>query len=139
MIVEIPVIDFEPFIRGDAAARQAVVQQIYQACHEIGFMYLKNPGIPQNLIEELFTRAKQFFNLPYDVKRQLAWSDEFSNRGYVGVERERLDPAKPGDLKEAFNVGKEISPDQTNQGHVSDLLKAYALSTIIGWVMFQIC
>ena len=122
MIEEIPVIDFEPFIKGDAAARQTVVQQIYQACHEVGFMYLKNPGIPQDLIEELFTRAKQFFQLPHNVKHQLAWSDEFSNRGYVGVERERLDPAKPGDLKEAFNVGKEMSPDQINQHHRSSLV-----------------
>ena len=112
MLVQIPVIDFKPFIRGDAVARHAVVQQIYQACHEIGFLYLKNPGTSQDMIDELFTQAKHFFDLPYSVKHQLAWSDSFSNRGYVGVERERLDPDKPGDLKEAFNVGKEISTDE---------------------------
>lgn len=122
MLVQIPIIDFEQFIRGDAASRQAVVQQIYQACHEVGFMYLKNPGISQDLIDQLFTQAKQFFNLPYESKQHLAWSDEFSNRGYVGVERERLDPDKPGDLKEAFNVGKEISPDQMKRHHQSSLV-----------------
>jgi isopenicillin N synthase-like dioxygenase len=106
-LVQIPIIDFEPFINDRESARQTVVEQIYQACHKIGFMYLKNSGISQNLIDQLFIQAKQFFNLPYEVKQQLAWSDEFSNRGYVGIERERLDPDKPGDLKEAFNVGKE--------------------------------
>ena len=116
--VKIPIIDFEPFITGDAATRQAVTQQIYQACHEIGFMYLKNPGISQDLINQLFTQTKQFFNLPYEVKHQLAWSDEFSNRGYVGVERERLDPDKPGDLKEAFNVGKEVTLSQSRSSLV---------------------
>jgi isopenicillin N synthase-like dioxygenase len=32
-----------------------------------------------------------------------AWQED--NRGYVGVQREHLDESKPGDLKEAFNVG----------------------------------
>ncbi|PIG91733.1 2-oxoglutarate and iron-dependent oxygenase domain-containing protein [Gloeocapsopsis sp. IPPAS B-1203] len=106
--MQIPIIDFQPFTEGDSATRQAVAQQIYQACHEIGFMYLKNPGISPQQIEALFNQSKFFFNLPLEVKQQLAWSDKVSNRGYVGVERERLDPDKPGDLKEAFNVGKEV-------------------------------
>lgn len=110
-LAQIPVIDFELFTNSDAAAQQAVVQQIYQACHEIGFIYLKNSGISQTLIDELFIQIKQFFALPFEIKQKLAWSDEFSNRGYVGVERERLNPTKPGDLKEAFNVGK-VSSDE---------------------------
>lgn len=112
-LLEIPVIDFAPFINGDANSRQTVASQIYQACEEIGFMYLKNPGISPTLIEELFSQAKQFFDLSLEVKNQLAWSDKFSNRGYVGIERERLDPDKPGDLKEAFNVGNEVKPDRS--------------------------
>jgi len=111
--MQIPIIDFQPFTEGDSATRQAVAQQIYQACHEIGFMYLKNPGISPQQIKALFNQSQFFFNLPLEVKQQLAWSDEVSNRGYVGVERERLDPDKPGDLKEAFNVGKEVSTHDT--------------------------
>jgi isopenicillin N synthase-like dioxygenase len=107
--MQIPVIDFQPFTQGNSESRQAVAQQIYQACHEIGFMYLKNPGISPQQIEALFTQSQSFFNLPLEVKQQLAWSDEVSNRGYVGIERERLDPDQPGDLKEAFNVGKEVN------------------------------
>src|SRR5262249_28306828 len=33
------------------------------------------------------------------------------NRGYVGLEGERLDEGKPADLKEAFNVGLDLAPD----------------------------
>lgn len=106
-MVDIPVIDLDCFVSGDAYLCQNVAQEIYQACHEIGFMYLKNPGISPTLIEEIFIEMKQFFKLPFEVKNKVAWSDAVSNRGYVGVERERLDPDKPGDLKEAFNVGKE--------------------------------
>ncbi|MBD2776830.1 isopenicillin N synthase family dioxygenase [Iningainema tapete] len=103
-MVNIPVIDFSSFTQGDATARQIIVEQIYQACHEIGFMYLQNPEISQDLIEQVFTQSKHFFSLPLEVKQQQAWSDEFSNQGYVGIERERLNPSKPGDLKEALNI-----------------------------------
>lgn len=106
-MVRIPVIDFTNFTKGNAITRQAVIKQIYEACHEIGFMYLQNSGISKDLIEEVFTHSKSFFNLPLEVKQKQAWSDEFSNMGYVGIERERLDPNQPGDLKEAFNVNKE--------------------------------
>ncbi|WP_407900500.1 isopenicillin N synthase family dioxygenase [Scytonema sp. NUACC26] len=104
----IPVIDFSLFTSHNAIARQTVVEQIYIACHEIGFMYLQNFGISQDKVEQVFRQSQYFFNLPLSIKQQLAWSDEFSNRGYVGVERERLDPNNPGDLKEAFNVDKEF-------------------------------
>jgi len=106
-MVIIPVIDLTAFNNGNAANRQAVVKQIYQACHEIGFIYLQNSGISKDLINQVFTHSKYFFNLPLKVKRKQAWNNEFSNTGYVGIERERLDPNKPGDLKEAFNVNKQ--------------------------------
>ncbi|MEH2067316.1 MAG: 2-oxoglutarate and iron-dependent oxygenase domain-containing protein [Nostoc sp.] len=106
-MVTIPVIDLTAFTHGNARNRQAVVKEIYQGCHEIGFMYLQNSGISKELIEQVFTYSKSFFNLPLEVKQKQAWSDELSNTGYVGIERERLAPNQPGDLKEAFNVSKQ--------------------------------
>jgi isopenicillin N synthase-like dioxygenase len=119
---EIPVIDFETFICDQVDLQKSVARQIYQACHEIGFMYLKNPGIPLALIDQMFAESKTFFALPFAIKNQLAWSDEFSNRGYVGIERERLAPDKPGDLKEAFNVGKEINCDERSTDNKSSVI-----------------
>ncbi|MBN3882611.1 MULTISPECIES: isopenicillin N synthase family dioxygenase [unclassified Nostoc] len=108
-MVIIPVIDLTAFTNGNATTRQAVVKQIYQACHEIGFMHLENSGISKNLINQVFTHSKSFFNLPLEVKQKQAWSDELSNTGYVGIERERLNPNKPGDLKEALNINKQVA------------------------------
>ncbi|QDL08429.1 isopenicillin N synthase family oxygenase [Brasilonema octagenarum UFV-E1] len=110
-MVMIPVIDFHLFTSSDATDRQTVVQQIYQACHQIGFMYLKNTNISNDLIHQVLKQSKDFFDLPLTVKQQLAWTDEFSNQGYVGFERERLNPNNPGDLKEAFNIGKQKLTD----------------------------
>lgn len=106
-MVTIPIIDLTAFSNGDTITRQNITKQIYQACHEIGFMYLQNSGISKDLIKQVFSYSKSFFNLPLEVKQKQAWSDEFNNTGYVGLERERLDPNKPGDLKEALNLGKQ--------------------------------
>lgn len=110
-LIQIPVIDFAPFLTGNAADKQTVANQIHQAFHQIGFLYLTNLGIAADLIDLLLIQSQHFFALPFAVKNQLAWADEFSNRGYVGIERERLDPNQPGDLKEAFNVGQEMALD----------------------------
>ncbi len=113
-LAHIPVIDFRPFLEGDLAARQVVAAEIYRACHGIGFLYLSNHGIAQPLIERLFAQSQQFFELPVAVKQRAAWSGALSNRGYVGLGRERLDPSQPGDPKEAFNLGRELSPELTS-------------------------
>ncbi|NJO75192.1 MAG: isopenicillin N synthase family oxygenase [Leptolyngbyaceae cyanobacterium RM1_406_9] len=111
--VEIPVIDFSPFLTNDVEGKQRVAQEIYHACHQVGFLYLTHHGISQGAIAHIFDQTRQFFALPDEEKQAIAWSNETSNRGYVGVERERLDETKPGDLKEAFNVGKEGSAKNT--------------------------
>ncbi|MEO0576152.1 MAG: 2-oxoglutarate and iron-dependent oxygenase domain-containing protein, partial [Pseudomonadota bacterium] len=82
--VNIPVVDFSPFLGGSLEGKQTVAQAIYRACHEVGFIYLKNHGIPQIAIAEAFEQSKQFFALPLAKKQSIAWSGETSNRGYVG-------------------------------------------------------
>lgn len=109
-IVEIPVINFFLFTHGDAKAKQAVVKEIYHACSQVGFMYLQNHDMCPDLIEQVFIQSKKFFDFPLETKQELAWSDELSNQGYVGIERERLNPNRPGDIKEAFNITSDQNP-----------------------------
>ncbi|ESA33987.1 2og-fe oxygenase [Leptolyngbya sp. Heron Island J] len=106
-LTNIPVVDFSGFLQGNSAIRQQTIQTIFQACHQVGFLYLKNHGIPLKAIDQAFDQSRIFFDLPLTAKQQLAWSSEYTNLGYIGLERECLDEAKPGDLKEAFNIGSE--------------------------------
>ena len=103
----IPIVDFSRFLSGNPTIRWAVVQEFFQACHEVGFLYIKHHGIPADMIEQAFNQSRLFFELPLDEKQNIAWSSEHSNSGYIGIERESLDNAQPGDLKEAFNIGNE--------------------------------
>jgi isopenicillin N synthase-like dioxygenase len=109
------VIDFEPLLHGDDRQQQAVVEQIYAACHSIGFLYLTHCAIQEQLLQQLFAQMRRYFQLPLSVKQQVAWTDAHSNQGYIGIARERLDPAQPGDFKEALNIAsiKPIQKDWT--------------------------
>ena len=109
----IPLIDFAPFIQGDRHEQEQVARQVYQACHDVGFMYLQNHGIPQRLLDNLLRQTAAFFDLPTREKNKVARSPE-TNCGYVGFQQERLNPTHPGDLKEAFNMGEQVRwlPDQ---------------------------
>jgi isopenicillin N synthase-like dioxygenase len=106
-IAQIPLIDFAPFLTNDIAAKQQVAQAVFTACHDIGFLYLKNPGISQAVIERGFAESQRFFNRPLAEKVAVAWGNEVSNRGYIAMQKESLNPTRPGDYKEAFNVGQE--------------------------------
>lgn len=110
ILTQIPIIDFASFRQKepDQASKEQVAEQVHRACKEVGFFYLKNSGLSAVLLEKLFVESQQFFALPAAEKNRVAWSDEYNNRGYVAVERENLDPTAPGDLKEAYNVGKEV-------------------------------
>jgi isopenicillin N synthase-like dioxygenase len=57
---------------------------------EIGFVYLSNHGISQELIEKTFEMSKAFFRLDLEAKQKLAWTTAESNRGYVSQGREKV-------------------------------------------------
>ncbi|MGB3613194.1 MAG: 2OG-Fe(II) oxygenase family protein [Elainellaceae cyanobacterium] len=107
--VHIPIVDFESFIEGDLAAQLLVSERIYQACHEMGFVYLKNVGISQRLIEQMFAQSNRLFSLPDAAKAELSRARQITpdlTMGYIALEQEAANPKRPGDLKEAFDVFK---------------------------------
>lgn len=42
----IPLIDFAPFLNGCQADKLTVARQVRAACETIGFLYLRNHGVP---------------------------------------------------------------------------------------------
>ena len=52
----------------------------------------------------VFDLSRRFFALPDEIKSKISWTE--SNRGYVKMKGEKLDPVTNpmGDPKEAFNV-----------------------------------
>ena len=106
----LPVIDLTPLAGGDARLN-AVAAEIGAACRDVGFFYVVNHGVPRALMEEAFAQSRRLFALPFAEKQAIAIETVGGNRGYIGLRREALDPARGPDMKEAFNVGLDLLPD----------------------------
>ncbi|KAL0260715.1 hypothetical protein SLS55_004405 [Diplodia seriata] len=50
----VPVVDFGPFYTGDEAAKKAVSNELDHALSTVGFVYLKNHGVPQERVDAAF-------------------------------------------------------------------------------------
>ena len=50
----IPVVDLQDFLCNDAAKKAAFVDQLGKAYEDIGFVAVKNHGVPSHLIAELY-------------------------------------------------------------------------------------
>ena len=107
----IPLIDISPLVDGDAGGEREVAALIGSACREIGFFYVAGHGIAPATRTQVFDAGAAFFAAPAHVKEASAFSATGGNRGYIRLGAERLDPAKPADVKEAFNIGLELAPD----------------------------
>jgi len=107
----IPIIDIAPLVAGDPAGEREVAGLIGSACRGIGFFYITGHGIAPATRARVFERAAAFFGAPAPVKEAAAFSGTGGNRGYIRLGDERLDPDKPPDVKEAFNIGLELAPD----------------------------
>ncbi|XP_013593970.1 PREDICTED: UPF0676 protein C1494.01-like isoform X5 [Brassica oleracea var. oleracea] len=77
---------------------------IRRACVEHGFFYVKNHGIPEELMEGVFRESKRFFNLPLEDKMDSLHRDFL---GYTPLYAEKLDTSLTtiGDSKESFFLG----------------------------------
>ncbi|KXJ23208.1 UPF0676 protein [Exaiptasia diaphana] len=110
-VVSIPVVDFcvmglhNDEVASDSDERvQEIASQVCEAFKDIGFVYLKNHGIPEDEVNRVRQIADEFFLLPVEEKQKYARAVHGSNHGWTALERERTNPARPADLKEAFNI-----------------------------------
>ncbi len=83
-----------------------MVARIGDACRRWGFFQVAGHGIPDGLLERVWTETCRFFALPRDVKLGIARTRE-NPRGYY--DRELTKNAR--DLKEVFDFGNVPYPD----------------------------
>ena len=110
----IPVVDLS---RWDGPGRPALVADLREVCHEIGFLYLVGHGLPEGLVSDYFAAVQAFFDLPEQVKARVdkRLSPHFRGWERVGAEltlgevdhREQLDlstehPVRPEPVAEPY-------------------------------------
>lgn len=107
----IPVVDLSKFINGTADDKRAFVKEIGEAFHHIGFVGVKNHGIPASLIEGFYAKSNEFFALPTDIKKKYEIEGLAGQRGYTSFGTEHAKHSKVADLKEFFQIGQEIADE----------------------------
>ncbi|MGN6196066.1 MAG: isopenicillin N synthase family dioxygenase [Ginsengibacter sp.] len=134
----IPVVDLSDFTGGDPKLKESFVQRLGKAYEDVGFVAVKNHGIPAHLIADLYKYVQQFFSLPSDKKRAYEIPELAGQRGYTSFGKEHAKGSDAPDLKEFFQYGQTVPanhplkaeyPDNVSvaevEGFNETLFKAY--------------
>ncbi len=107
----IPSLDLADFIYGNPEQKAKFVQDLGKAYSEIGFVAIKNHGLSDELVENLYRVVKEFFALPDEVKQKYEIPGLGGQRGYTGKGKEHAKNRNTGDLKEFYHVGQTVEGD----------------------------
>eukprot|EP00448_Togula_jolla_P019956 CAMPEP_0170583506 /NCGR_PEP_ID=MMETSP0224-20130122/8173_1 /TAXON_ID=285029 /ORGANISM="Togula jolla, Strain CCCM 725" /LENGTH=370 /DNA_ID=CAMNT_0010906841 /DNA_START=22 /DNA_END=1134 /DNA_ORIENTATION=+ len=116
----VPIINIAPFLSG-AEGSDEVVAEIGRACEEIGFFVVVGHGITKDVIDAVWSKTLDFFDLPLEAKEAMITDNEATYPyGYSPLGGETLSRGKQvdlaakkadtvqasaGDLKEMFSIG----------------------------------
>jgi isopenicillin N synthase-like dioxygenase len=97
----VPVLDLS--LARSADTKQDFLDQLRHALLEVGFLYLKNTGIPQELVQNVVEEGVKFFDIPMEEKCVLL-------------------PHFPsfGGIVSLHNFLQRLFPFPTNQSHDQD-------------------
>ncbi len=118
----IPVVDLAAFTNGDINSKQAFVESLGKAYEEVGFVSVKNHGIPDQLIADLYTYVQQFFSLPAEKKKLYEIAGMAGQRGYTSFGKEHAKGSEAPDLKEFFQYGQEATKGFTEEIYAPNVL-----------------
>ena len=79
----IPILDLEPYMRGDPGAMEDAAARLRQINETVGFLYIVNHGVDRGLVDRTFEQAERFHAQPLD--RKLAAKVNTAMQGYLPV------------------------------------------------------
>ena len=131
--MSIPSVDLADFLSGDPVKKNDFVQKLGKAYEEVGFVAVKNHGVPDELIADLYKYVQEFFSLPLDHKKNYEIPELAGQRGYTSFGKEHAKGSDAPDLKEFFQYGQvprdnfkeEDYPDNVQVGEVTTFNKTF--------------
>lgn len=106
--MNIPVVDLSTFTNGNDSQQKDFVHQLGHAFEDVGFVAVKNHGVPEDLIARLYENIQQFFSLPSEKKKVYEIPGLAGQRGYTSFGREHAKGSEAPDLKEFFQFGQMV-------------------------------
>lgn len=117
---EIPVLDTGPYLSGEPGALQRLAHGVRYALENIGFFYVRNHGIPQDLIDRVFAENARLHALP--LERKLPISVNSLGVGYMpnkGTQIKSFEGRKENkpDIGEGFIITREYGAEEKLSPH----------------------
>ncbi len=109
----IPVIDITPLRTG--ADPDQVARALHAASRNLGFIYIKGHGIPDDIIQAAREAAYGFFRSAESDKQTVSVSAK--HRGWIGRGGARMRDDAKADLKESFIWGYQDTSGATPEDH----------------------
>jgi len=110
-LADIPIIDIGPL--RDKSDPVTVARALHQASSQVGFIYIRNHGIPDDVIDTARNAGMTFFQNTETRKSEVAVSG--AHRGFLGRGGAKMQDDLKADLKESFIWGYE-----NENGHAPD-------------------
>lgn len=104
----IPSVDLNEFTKGNSEKRNKFVQELGQAYETVGFVAVKNHGIPDEIVSNLYKLSQSFFALTEAQKRSYEIEGGAGQRGYTSFGKEQAKGFDAPDLKEFFQYGQTV-------------------------------
>ena len=123
----IPVVDLAEFA-GTPQQKAAFVSALGKAYEDVGFVAVKNHGIPSQTIEGLYSNTKSFFGLPQDVKNKYEIPGLAGQRGYTSFGKEHAKGSTAPDLKEFFQFGQTVTDNDPVKAEYPDNVQVAELA-----------
>jgi isopenicillin N synthase-like dioxygenase len=115
----IPVVDLAEF-SGNPQQKAAFVDALGKAYEDVGFVAVKNHGIPAATIDGLYSNTKEFFSLPGEIKRKYEIAGLAGQRGYTSFGKEHAKGSTAPDLKEFFQFGQTVEDNDPIRSEYPD-------------------
>ncbi|CAI7644756.1 unnamed protein product [Penicillium manginii] len=148
----IPVVDFAKWTAG-GSSRLQIAQDIVAACKKVGFVYIVNHPVPDQLVDQAFLWSRLFFDLPQEDKLKAPHPEGWAvHRGYSWPGLEKVSQAMsttndqeqaqqlreipdikfwrfmqlPADCwQESYDIGSDQNSSQPNQWIPNEVLPGF--------------
>lgn len=131
---EVPIIDLSG-IWGDFESRKALAVTVRKAAENTGFFYIKNHGIPREVIESAFTQTKRFFAQDEDKKCAVSKGKSKWFNGWIEKHGTQASPSETRDHREGFGwrYDPRYDPDTKDADAVPDDIKPWICGEEFVW------
>ncbi|MFT4831799.1 MAG: isopenicillin N synthase-like dioxygenase [Psychroserpens sp.] len=116
----IPSVNLQDFLSEDKNRNKKFIQEIGSAFEDIGFVALRGHFLSDELVKDLYSEVRNFFNLPQEVKNSYEIQGIGGQRGYTSFGKEHAKGKKEGDLKEFWHFGQYVEDNPKLEAEYPD-------------------